>query len=1341
MADKLLRIYAQDLTGTLLRQHLDQEDHSLDSVDHISNLIVESLECQDVPISDDTRDPLRLTRAIIKASPEDENGLLRRAQVLKGAVAWLIRAGNEDNVESHGGAGTVDETAQALTNLLIDVSQSFTLEAISQSIHSAVEVVRHQQVPHIQLFSLLARLLVIASNSSGIKMVNSDEDISGAEYLAVMLDRLLLAPWHSKTVLPLVVMLSDLNMNPKQLEAAITKVMKQFEHVDSSDLPVLIYHLLLLSPKGHPRLILKGIIEFFDLLNGNVHCGYRVEGVRPKSALRLGFAELSTMQGTVILHLSFAIKQDQALGNEFLKYMKSGKGAYISPFSIACLLAMARVHRFEDGVMDFLKSSVLSIFKDAEKMEREPWVREFKGMSPIPIAAIMMQVIKMIPFGMEHLTQSLVQFAVYIMDTLASSSWMSSSESAVSKKTAPTAPNELACELGAMILVEVFKDQEVVRTEILDHIMSRVVTKSASASCFLRLLEMIVTDCSSILLDHLQRIKEPLNYLSFLSLPIAIRLLSTVKDLSQLNRPFRDGLIVILRKALFSKSLESRQVALSGLLMLLEPVSIRPKLFRAGSSRTTDSSADQGAISFSMEILTMLRRCLGQQGEIRLSLYEGLLRISQQSPHLNPYIFEMLHAHVYELLVNEQLQAECKRDLDRLLLGLDRAGLEDFELDKTSEFNMNTNLGIRNNMFASLVIGCLESAIEYVVLRRNSSKNISANQGNGKGLASAHAEATGSGNHYDPAIGYRFDTGAADQIIQLFTKMRKLHDIVRERSPLTRVGKRLGLLGEATVLGLESVTYLMESVFASSGDEPGLLDPEAQTLRQQDDFVYYISVAASGLLQKLQTSTIPLLENEHDYCRRLCKVFVREFLVSDRPNAPQSIAAGAKSKDRTKSLLMVGIEGLTAGLAILRIHYPVSVSPASKISTAPLRIPDNRPSSGDKPMSSPSSGVATATVDFSSRTSRPHHRSDSTNTSFAATTVQNDKIVAGFLAALLPQEHQQLSSEERAQVVAWTTSSVMLLDIEGLAACFIDYLESAIILMINGTVPLVREAAGLLGLIHELARYLSRPTTGYTLVNSSLSMFPLKGEVNGPENMQGVVSSGGSTMDRLTLTDSATGVRVEGSELSLLVHWLVTLCRDQPVEDGPLTKAILTLLLSLEQVSPLKDSDQALYRKNEQVHRPPQPQTGATTVTALGGAPVSTSSLLAKCPMAAVRLRLAGDVLLTLDLNNGPGFQAVDDPRRHEEFGDDVEALERVQALYRELGAPQIQDAGSAVLSLVSVRNAAIVAETLLAFVDQALDGLEWVLGKIKYCGLGAELDQIYGCSGMKKPTTSHWVL
>lgn len=83
--------------------------------------------------------------------------------------------------------------------------------------------------------------------------------------------------------------------------------------------------------------------------------------------------------------------------------------------------------------------------------------------------------------------------------------------------------------------------------------MSRIVTKSSNTVYFLDLLESITKDSPDALEEHLSRIKESLDYLSFLSQSTAVRLMAAVKDIAKQNRSFRDSLILILRKSLFSK--------------------------------------------------------------------------------------------------------------------------------------------------------------------------------------------------------------------------------------------------------------------------------------------------------------------------------------------------------------------------------------------------------------------------------------------------------------------------------------------------------------------------------------------------------------------------------------------------------------------------------------------------------------------------------------------------------------------------------------------------------------------------------------------------------------------
>ncbi|KAG0022531.1 hypothetical protein BGZ80_000035 [Entomortierella chlamydospora] len=1208
--DAILQLYSQDNTGATLQQYFDEADSSHFSADY-----------------------KYLHHNTTSASPEKGDGTARRSQVLMGSVSWLIKAGDEIGSSSSGvNAVQSDDTAAKLVNILIDVGQSFDLGALVQSIYTMTEAVRHQKQPHAQMFTLWSRMLVIAASSDSVSVPDSSEEISGAEFRDIILDRVCTAPWNHKSVLSLATALADVEMEAKQLETAIIKIMKQFKQVDAADLPVLIYNLLLLSSKGHQRLVIRGILEFFDRLNIG---GTSVESLRsenPKGAARLAFSELSAIESTVILHFSFAVKQDQELGTELLKHMKN-----------------------------------------------------FEGMAPLPILEMFCDIIRKVPFGLEQLTPSLVHCGVYIMDSMAPKSPWTTSDKEVTKKLTPKTPNELGCELGATILAEMFKTQASARTEILDNIMSRIVTKSTSTVFFLNLLENIVKNSSEELEEHLPRIKESLDYLSFLSLTTAVRLMAAVKDVAKVNKPFRDSLILILRKALFSKTLESRQVALSGFLLLLSPSS-KPQLsLRSGPSRTGAQGSENDMPGYSMEILGMLRRCLGQQGEVRLSLYTGLMELIETTSSLNTIIFEVLQVHFVqfydqtgtrltplkleecvgnsrtggepifveplhylmcgvvrsllsiqkkkrrlshsqdEIYADECQVSECHRDLERILLGLERAGLEDFELDKTSDFNMSSNIGARNNMYATLLTGCYESAIEYIVLRHQPTELPSAH---GKGVPSDMRGLADNNQHST-----NMSEGSPELILHLFGKMCKLHEIVKEKVVTPR-GKKLGPLGESSVLGLESVTKLMEIMFAERKDGEWQ-DEEALKLKSNDDFVYYISTVVQGLLSKLHMSAESLKDSEYDYCRRLSSVIVREFIVSERPDGPKAIAAGSKGKDKTKSLLMVGIEALIAGLQIVQRFYAIG-SPVESTSTS---------------LASHNSVIY----------------------------LQGRKIVSGFLAATLPQANGgHRPDQQAAEVVAWTTSRTIQYDVDSLAAAYIQYLQEQLVTFVNETIPLLKEAAGLLNMIQILSKYLT---------NAGSS--GLGANIDTP------------SLSRTNSTESST----EPSQLDQLVHWLVRFCKDQALDDASLTKTLLSMVLQLEQECGNPKANADLLSSDEIQNRIGLSSLGFGSVTAL--------SAISHCPEAAARLRLAADVLLSYGMNyGGPQIPSLRDvPDRVPQGEEADEESVRLIQLKREIGVdPRF--------AVVTLRTSGAATEVLLQQVDRSLEGLEWAISKLKYCGL-----------------------
>lgn len=354
------------------------------------------------------------------------------------------------------------------------------------------------------------------------------------------------------------------------------------------------------------------------------------------------------------------------------------------------------------------------------------------------------------------------------------------------------------------------------------------------------------------------------------------------------------------------------------------------------------------------------------------------------------------------------------------------------------------------------------------------------------------------------------------------------------------------------------------------------------------------------------------------------------------------MAAGAKGKDKNKSWLMTGIEALTAGLMTLQRFYPVD--PSTMVTT-----PES---------------------------------------------LHSRKIVAGFLAATLPQANGGHGRDQRASdVVAWTTSRTIRNDVDSLAAAFIQYLQELLVMFVNETIPLLKEAVGVLQVIQVLSQYLSRSS-----------------DLGSQGGQQG---AGNPELYRTSSTLSTDSTSSRPSQLDMLVHWLVKLCRDQAVDDTTLTKALLSMMLQLEQECMTPQANADLLAVDDIQTASASNVRPAMGPVSLGFGSVTASSVVAQCPEAATRLRLAADILLTYGMNHGgPNLPSLRDLPDEIPQGEGVEeGIMRLFNLKKEIGI-------EARFSVVTIRTSGVVADVLLQQVERSLEGLEWALGKLRFCGL-----------------------
>jgi fanconi anemia group I protein len=139
-------------------------------------------------------------------------------------------------------------------------------------------------------------------------------------------------------------------------------------------------------------------------------------------------------------------------------------------------------------------------------------------------------------------------------------------------------------------------------------------------------------------------------YLALLEPKIAHVLLQAVHPLLTVNSPLFDHVVLVLRKAMFSRELNARLIAVQGFLELLQTANNHYQDAEAHAKAQIDQ------VQF--EILGFLRRSLAQQCEIRELLYTGLPKIFGSSRGSRASILELLLQHLLKY---------CRPDDDVLL--------------------------------------------------------------------------------------------------------------------------------------------------------------------------------------------------------------------------------------------------------------------------------------------------------------------------------------------------------------------------------------------------------------------------------------------------------------------------------------------------------------------------------------------------------------------------------------------------------------------------------------------------------------------------------------------------
>ena len=208
---------------------------------------------------------------------------------------------------------------------------------------------------------------------------------------------------------------------------------------------------------------------------------------------------------------------------------------------------------------------------------------------------------------------------------------------------------------------------------------------SKAATKYTRTLKAIVSQAQGELLNKTGVLNEILEHVVSLSYSGGKRVLLSLIPLIKISHAFRDQTILVIRKGLFSPKINTRRIAINGVLALLKYFKITTGLMSNTSTQAilTQSSSGLSQVAANvhcgksvsnealcLELLGVLKRGFTQQVAVRMSLYRGLYDVVVRNPELCPKILQMLYQHAVQAGLT-RTDGLCPIDITELVREVD----------------------------------------------------------------------------------------------------------------------------------------------------------------------------------------------------------------------------------------------------------------------------------------------------------------------------------------------------------------------------------------------------------------------------------------------------------------------------------------------------------------------------------------------------------------------------------------------------------------------------------------------------------------------------------------------
>ncbi|KAK5673040.1 hypothetical protein QVD99_000513 [Batrachochytrium dendrobatidis] len=546
--------------------------------------------------------------------------------VWKQLVQFLVKS---NSTQKYPSADVLIMVTKTAINNLSEFELENCVEGLAQIVgafHKAVvldKVALELMSAMMVMISNVRKLVLEVDSITGVSDENTEprgqeafQKVSGSEYKSTLLGCIFSSVWlPASNALNIISVLTDVEMTFEETKMFTRKVIECFPAISDHDKPNIAHTLILLSKKGEKSMILstlsKMLFDWFSSVGST-------ESVVSRHII-----------GSILTNISFAIRNDQSLCEEFTKWIRNDHTRVFINYNFALLLLIVHVPQFETATLDLILASMKVWLEAVDCTRNIHWLSDVMNMHSYNFELKIATMLDPDIFGGSGVTDQIVSALLKLGCCI-----LDSPNSATKRKGDAVQQKRLS--MANTILVSIFKSHAYMQNIVLECLFDRMLFKSDASIRAIAVFEQLCHE-KTLMCQYLTMIKEMVNNIYAMPEDVRKRFISAVSPLIVCDRSIFDSTMLVLRKGSFQRELAFRETALNGLLNLL--VSIDKLENNLVLDHTTK-----------FELIGYLRRFLSQQADIRDRLYTQMLSIVCTSPSLTDTILSIVWTQLSQYL-------------------------------------------------------------------------------------------------------------------------------------------------------------------------------------------------------------------------------------------------------------------------------------------------------------------------------------------------------------------------------------------------------------------------------------------------------------------------------------------------------------------------------------------------------------------------------------------------------------------------------------------------------------------------------------------------------------------